>query len=163
MSSSSSWITEDFEESPVLRKRKPRDDGDMDITPMIDITFLLLIFFLVCSTPDQQGSVDLPPARHGKGVGEQDSVIVTISDEGINSAPVYLADGKIESERLPDDPDEQRLALQAAVDRGRREEGKENVLIKADRNVAHRDVARVIKAVSQVEGTKIHLAVLEED
>ena len=40
---------------------------------------------------------------------------------------------------------------------------KDNVLIKADRNVAHRDVARVIKAVSRVEGAKIFLAVLEAD
>jgi len=135
----------------------------MDITPMIDITFLLLIFFLVCSTPDQQSAIELPSARHGKGVGEKDSVIITLSDEGIDSAPVYLADGKIPSARLDDDPDQQRELIRLAIEEGRREEGKENVLIKADRNVASRDVARVIKAVSAVEGTKIHLAVLEAD
>jgi len=111
MSVTNSWITDDFEESTLLLKRKRRDDVDMDITPMIDITFLLLIFFLVCSTPDQQGSVDLPPARYGMGVGEQDSVIITISDEGIDTAPIYLADGKIESERLPDDHEMQRLRI----------------------------------------------------
>ncbi|NOY29147.1 MAG: biopolymer transporter ExbD [Planctomycetes bacterium] len=149
--------------APLMRKRTLREDVEMDITPMIDITFLLLIFFLVCSTPDQQSAIELPSARHGKGVGERDSIIITLSDEGVDSAPVYLADGKVESERLPEDLDQQKEMIRLAVEEGRREEGKEDVLIKADRNVASREVSRVIKAVSAVEGTKIHLAVLESD
>ena len=51
----------------------------------------------------------------------------------------------------------------AVVLRGKEDENKENVLIKADRNVAHREIARVIKAVSRVEGTKIFLGVMESD
>jgi len=149
--------------APTVRKRTLREDVEMDITPMIDITFLLLIFFLVCSTPDQQSAIELPSARHGKGVGERDSIIITLSDEGVDSAPVYLADGKVESERLPEDLDQQKEMIRLAIEEGRREEGKEDVLIKADRNVASREVSRVIKAVSAVEGTKIHLAVLESD
>ncbi len=156
-------ISDSSSTAPLVRKRTLREDVEMDITPMIDITFLLLIFFLVCSTPDQQSAIELPSARHGKGVGEKDSVIITLSDEGVDSAPVYLADGKVESGRLPEDPDQQKEMIRLAVEEGRREEGKEDVLIKADRNVASRDVAQVIKAVSAVEGTKIHLAVLESD
>jgi len=150
---------EDF----LLHGRVKTVDPEMDITPMIDITFLLLIFFLVCSTPDQQAAIELPKAKHGKGIGERDSVIITLSNEGIDSAPVYLADGKIESERLTEDLEQQEAAIREAVRKGRIEENKENVLIKADRNVAHREVARVIKAVSQVEGAKIFLATLEAD
>ena len=95
--------------------------------------------------------------------GNQLALDLHFVDEGLGTAPVYLSDGKFESARLPDDVEAQNLAIQAAVERGRREEAKENVIIKADRNVAHREVARVIKAVSQVEGAKIHLAVLESD
>ena len=51
----------------------------------------------------------------------------------------------------------------AALDAGLYEQNKDNVIIKADRNVAHREVARVIKAVSRVPGAKIFLAVLEAD
>ena len=40
-------------------------DAEMDFTPMIDMVFLLLIFFLVASKIDQATSVKLPPARHG--------------------------------------------------------------------------------------------------
>ncbi|MEM8947092.1 MAG: biopolymer transporter ExbD [Planctomycetota bacterium] len=154
---------QDFEfEAPLVRKKKNRgDDVEMDITPMIDITFLLLIFFIVCSTPDQKSSFELAEARHGKGVSERNSIFITISAESADPAPVYLADG-VGGETLTSDPDEQKEIIREAVEKGR-SESKENVLIKADRNVAHRDVARVIKAVSQVEGAKIHLAVLESD
>lgn len=150
--------------SGVMPRRTSRvDDAEMDITPMIDITFLLLIFFLVCSTPDQITAIELPKAKYGKGVGERNSVIITVSDEGIDNAPIFLADGKIDSARLTDDPDEQSDLIVEAVEKGRREENKENVLIKADRNVAYREVARVVKAVSRVEGAKIYLAVMESN
>ncbi|QEG35588.1 ExbD/TolR family protein [Bythopirellula goksoeyrii] len=150
--------------SGVMPTRSSRvEDAEMDITPMIDITFLLLIFFLVCSTPDQKTAIELPKAKYGKGVGERNSVIITVSDEGIDNAPVYLGDGKIDSARLTDDPDEQGDLIVEAVEKGRQEENKENVVIKADRNVAYREVARVVKAVSRVEGAKIFLAVMESN
>lgn len=148
----------------VMPARSSRvEDAEMDITPMIDITFLLLIFFLVCSTPDQKTAIELPKAKYGKGVGERNSVIITVSDEGIDNAPVYLGDGKIDSARLTDDPDLQGDLIVEAVEKGRKEENKENVVIKADRNVAYREVARVVKAVSRVEGAKIFLAVMESN
>ncbi len=150
------------EDPPLAVRGRATEDFEMDITPMIDITFLLLIFFLVCSTADQETTIELAKARHGKGVGERNSVIITISDEGVESAPVYLADGMV-GEPLPTDVEQQRDMIVEAVELGRREQDKENVLIKADRNVAHREVSRVIKAVSRVEGAKIFLAVLESD
>ena len=85
------------------------------MTPMIDCVFLLLIFFTVTSRPDQATSVELPPARYGKGVSLQDSVIITVaSREGNRPAAVYLADGTIGSP-LPENPKE----MEAAVGRGR--------------------------------------------
>jgi biopolymer transport protein ExbD len=149
-------------ESPIALRGRATEDFEMDITPMIDITFLLLIFFLVCSTPAENTSVDLAKARHGTGVSERNSTIITISDEASNPAPVYLADGKI-GDPLTNDLDEQSDLIAKAVQAGREEHDKENVLIKADRNVAHREVSRVIKAVSRMEGAKIFLAVLESD
>jgi len=161
MTEATESIAESEPESPVICRRKRNDDIEIDITPMIDITFLLLIFFIVCSTPDQQASFELAEARYGKGVSERNSVFITISAESADPAPVYLADG-VGGKSLPNDFDEQKKLIREAVEKGRRDE-KENVLIKADRNVAHRDVSRVIKAVSGVEGAKIHLAVLESD
>jgi len=53
----------------TLKKRKQNpDDGELDITPMIDITFLLLAFFVVVSKMDPQQAVDLPRATFGVSV-----------------------------------------------------------------------------------------------
>jgi biopolymer transport protein ExbD len=144
---------------PFLRGRE-REDIEMDITPMIDMTFLLLIFFLVSSTPDQQTAIDLPPAEHGVGVSQLHSVIFTIAEGGVNVAPVFAADGRVPGTELPEEPEARRRRVQELVEQGFRED-KTNVVIKGDKNVAHRDVAELVKAASQVAGMQIHLAVLE--
>jgi biopolymer transport protein ExbD len=151
----------EFEPSPFARAPEVID-SEMDITPMIDCVFLLLIFFIVCSTMDQQSPIELAKARHGKGVSERDSIIISVGTGGVDSAPVYLADDTT-GEPVPGSLDQQKDAIRAAVEKEKLENGKKDVLIKADRNVAHRDVAQVIKAVSQVEGISLHLAVFEAD
>ena len=56
------------EDDEVCRfRRKKRDDDEMDITPMIDITFLLLIFFVVCSTMDPTKIGKIPEAAERSG------------------------------------------------------------------------------------------------
>jgi len=145
---------------PVLPRRPIADTADLDITPMIDITFLLLIFFLVASIPDMQTAVELPPARYGLGVNPRTSVIVTIAERGGKGAPlVYLADGKV-GVPLPDNPAEQEKAVEQAVEAGYAE-GNATVLVKAEKGVKHRDVSRISAAAARVEGIKLHLAVLE--
>lgn len=152
---------DEFDGAPTLRRPRTLNDAEMDITPMIDVTFLLLIFFMVTSTLDQQAQVDLAVARNGQGVVERDSVIITVGTGGMDSAPVFLSDNTAEN-RLPDDLELQDERIREAIRTAQREQQKRRVLIMADRNVAHRDVSRVIKSASQVEGVSIHLAVHEE-
>jgi biopolymer transport protein ExbD len=154
----------ELDDTPAVSLRRPSrmDEIDMDITPMIDMTFLLLIFFLVSSTPDQQTAIDLPPAQHGVGVAQLESVVFTVAEGGLNVAPVYAADGRIPGTELPDDPAARRDRVRELVEEGFRED-KTNVVIKGDKNVAHRDVAQLVKAASQVNGVKIHLAVLDTE
>ncbi len=147
---------------PVIAHRAIPDTGDLDITPMIDITFLLLIFFLVCSTTAIQSSVDLAPARHGKGVSSRTSIIVTVADAGDDSpAKIYLADGTSGSP-LAGTPDQQMQHIAAHVHQEYLN-GKSTVLVKAEKSVRHREVARVAEAVAaaEAEGIKLHLAVVE--
>jgi biopolymer transport protein ExbD len=145
------------------RRRRRRDfDAEMDITPMIDVTFLMLIFFLVASTPDKQAAVELPPARYGVGVSQTNALIITVGDRGGETAPVFLADGMLADAELSSDLEARRNEI---IDRVQQsvDAFKPQVLIKAARSVRHREVARVIRAVSQVEGVKIFLAVLDKD
>jgi biopolymer transport protein ExbD len=142
-------------------KRK-QDDVDLDITPMIDMVFLLLIFFLVSSTPDQKTAIELPEARHGVAVTQNDSVIITLGEGGVGIAPAFAADGRVVGTELPDEAQARTEQVRDLVEKGFRDD-KTKVVIKGDKNVSHRDVAQMIKAASQVAGVKIHLAVLDSE
>src|SRR3990172_1792771 len=94
----------DLDEEPLalLKKRSSTEEADIDITPMIDMVFLLLIFFLVASTPDRMSAIELPVASHGIGVSQVKATIFTVGDTGLNVAPVYAGDGKIAGTELSD-------------------------------------------------------------
>ncbi|MEN0109747.1 MAG: biopolymer transporter ExbD [Planctomycetota bacterium] len=143
------------------RRRKASDD-DVDITPMIDITFLLLIFFLVTSTPDQDTEVTLPEALYGDAVSQLEATIFTVDRTSGEVAPVYAADGKVPGTELPEASEPREAAIHEAVRAGL-DADKGNVVIKADRGVAFRHVSAVIASVSKVDGANLHLAVLDSD
>jgi biopolymer transport protein ExbD len=162
MAEETAW-DEPFEEEavgPVLPRRPVKDTAEMDITPMIDITFLLLIFFLVCSTTAVQSAVELPPARHGTGVSDRNAVILTIQDRGKSvPARVFVGDGT-GGDHLPDDEDLQADAIVEAVEQGL-SEGKTTVLVKAEKGVRHGEMWRVYTAAGRAEAGTLHVAVLE--
>lgn len=49
----------------ALGKKKKKEEADLDITPMIDVVFLLLIFFMVTSTMQGTPDKDIPPSISG--------------------------------------------------------------------------------------------------
>lgn len=55
-----------FDDGGGLKRKKKKEEADLDITPMIDVTFLLLIFFMVTSTMQGTPDKDIPPALSGK-------------------------------------------------------------------------------------------------
>ena len=62
-----------------LSKKRKRDDADLDITPMIDITFLLLAFFVMVSKMDPQLPIDMPQAQFGNSVPEKNCVVLVVA------------------------------------------------------------------------------------
>ena len=83
------------DEKPFVLPKQDLDDSEMDITPMIDITFLLLIFFLVASKMDESADVDLPPAHHGKAVVNQQAVNLIVKKAGADKIQVTTGHGKM--------------------------------------------------------------------
>ncbi len=150
------------DDAPVIPHRKMADDTEMDITPMIDCTFLLLIFFIVCSTQDKSNKLELAAAQHGAGVGVETSVIITLADGGQSGkAEIYLADGKVGAP-LAGDLEQQEKQVRDAVEEGLRTGGKQTVMIKAEKGVHYRDVSRICAACGSVEGVdQVYLAVME--
>lgn len=148
------------DEGGSVQFRPPlKSDDEVDMTPMIDCVFLLLIFFLVSSIPDTNTAVKLPPARHGAAADPNIAVFVTVADAGINP-DVYLADGKI-GDPLPKDPKAQEAAIEKAIRDGH-QNGKTNVIVKAEKSVKYKEILRISKASAKLEGMKLYLAIFEK-
>ena len=58
-------MAQEEEQFTLPKRKRNKDDGELDITAMIDVTFLLLAFFVVVSKMDPQAAVDLPRASYG--------------------------------------------------------------------------------------------------
>jgi biopolymer transport protein ExbD len=71
--------------SPVtFRSRRVQRDDDLDMTPMVDVTFLLLIFFMITAAFSLQKSLELPASDPS-----QPSTQATTLDE-IENDPQYV-------------------------------------------------------------------------
>jgi biopolymer transport protein ExbD len=136
----------------------------MDITPMIDVTFLLLIFFTVASKVDTGSKVELPPARHGTAVSGKNSVVITLTRGEGGLANIFRGDTTDPGFLLTShDAAVQELEIASFVRDSMRADGlKEHVLIRADRDVLHGDVARVLRALRQLDEVPTYVAVIEE-
>lgn len=136
-------------------KRTPRESAEMDITPMIDCTFLLLIFFVLTSTMENK-TLDLPKAKHGAAAVEQNCVIIVIGGGGASPAKVYLAGSADEGQLATGSAEDQEKAVaQYVIREARAHPEKKAVLIKAAAAVKHRDVARIAKAAATVEDVTV--------
>jgi len=146
------------EVEPIIRRRRVKQDAEMDITPMIDITFLLLIFFLVCSSIDKSSEVELPKARYGTAVPEKNATVITLDVEG-DETLVYL--GGLDGELLPSDRAAQEKRVEEAILEGLAA-GKDIVIIKGEAIAKHGKVSDVAGVVGLVDGVRLFLAVSEK-
>ncbi len=146
-------------EEEFLTPRAPDLDDEWDITPMIDIVFLLLIFFLVSSKMTAEQAVDLPKARHGGVVAGKESVIIVLRRGSGDVADVRRGDGTPFSLDLDQQNSEIADYVQQGIDAG-----KKHVIIRAEGSVRHGEVGRVSGAISESleEGAAINIAVMEQ-
>ncbi len=148
----------------LTKQRKQIVEEEMDITPMIDCTFLLLIFFLVASRIDTQVVLDLPPAKHASAVLVEHSVVLTVTKGSGDLAAVYQGDTPGPNTLIPGaTAADQDQAITSYVEKEiANSVNKKFVLIKAEGNVKHREVARVAKAASQTEFQQLYVGVMEQ-
>ncbi|NOX55869.1 MAG: biopolymer transporter ExbD [Planctomycetes bacterium] len=122
---------------------------------MIDVTFLLLIFFMVASTMQAQTELNVPAAKHGEGVpADACTEIIVLAPRSASETPRILLGDLKGPEGTVDD-------VRGFVEEGLRE-GKTEVVVKADRDVPSGFVQRVLKAISEVEGVQFSIGVQDE-
>jgi biopolymer transport protein ExbD len=117
-------------EMPSGRRNTLRihEEADSDMTPMIDVTFQLLIFFMIAATYTLQKTLDLPSNQADDGAAtvtmeelEKENIVVKIAGDGavvIQDKAVPLADvereiraavGRMKSAELVLDVDDRAL------------------------------------------------------
>ena len=65
-----------------MRRRKARRTADLDITPLIDVLFMLIIFFVLMAS-FVQGKLDVElPSGQGRSLNAERAIIVTVEKNG---------------------------------------------------------------------------------
>lgn len=133
-------------------KRKEQPTEDFAMTPMIDMVFLLLVFFMCVSSlaqSDRKLKLDLPDSTESK-VPEStaDRGTVSVDAEG----RVYLGAVPVELGRLTE-----AVRTELARRPGLR------VLVRAERSVAFRDIRKVLRACAEAGAGEVVYATFQAD
>jgi len=96
------------------------DDTEINLTPMLDVTFIMLIFFIVTSSFVKEAGIDVSkPAAVTAEVKERGNILVAITEQG-----------EIWVDKRPVDP----RAVRANIERLHAENPQGSVVIQADEN-----------------------------
>lgn len=121
-------------------RRQQREELSINLTPLIDVVFLLLIFFMVSTTftRETQLSIDLPEAQGEvkDSAGEQIEIL-------IDEAGTYRVNGQ-------GLVDTRMRTLQAAIYKISAGDTTMPMIITADAQAAHQDVVRAMDAAGQM-------------
>ena len=126
----------------MRRRAAAADEEDLDITPMIDVTFLLLIFFMVSSTMQGKPDMPLPQAVTEADVDMRQATVITLLAEDGN--PVILFGDDLSA------PQGMQESVAQYVSDGVAQQ-KTTVVIKADKDLPSGFVEDISRAAN-VEG-----------
>ncbi|GIX03118.1 MAG: biopolymer transporter ExbD [Planctomycetaceae bacterium] len=143
-------------DDPFLKKRRSMD-GEVDITPMIDCTFLLLIFFMVTSTMQGGKELDLPAAVNSLGVNTEGAAIITIYAPDAEQPPKIIVENFDTKQNTEVDLTGAKTFIAQAVANGR-----QKIVVKAEGDVPHRVVDEVARLVGEVEGAEFYVGVSDK-
>jgi len=124
------------------------DEPDINLTPLIDVVFLLLIFFMVSTTFEHQSriQIELPEASADTAISEDDTLEIIIDVQG----RYFIGEQQVINSELG--------TLKTAIGKalGKREDIP--VIVRADARTPHQAVITVLDATSQLGLTRISLA-----
>ena len=144
-------------EGALLPVKQSDDDAHFDITAMIDLVFMMNIYFMVTALTAALAEIALPEAEHCLPADSEGAVIVTVTANADGDPLVFLGDGEVGS---PLDRDRQSHDIPAAIEQALA--GRHNtVIIKAAHNVRHKAVAEVARLAAENQDINLHLGVRE--
>jgi biopolymer transport protein ExbD len=136
--------------------RPPRnEEPDVNLTPLIDVVFLLLIFFMVSTTFTKQSevTVNLPKATDQPVTVQEDMIEVSIDASG----QFFINEQRLVNIKLS--------TLMRALKETAGDNASPQLIIKADAQTPHQSTITVMDAARRLGFSKIGFATthLEED
>lgn len=135
-------------------QRPQMEEPTVELTPLIDVVFLLLIFFMVSTTftRESQLSIDLPEASTEPASGEtQQGVEISITESG---------EFAVNNQTLVNS---QPATLRAALRKIAGSDTRQPVLISADAKAPHQAVVTAMDIAGQLGFTRLRIATLVEE
>lgn len=125
-----------------------REEPDVNLTALIDVVFLLLIFFMVSTTfiRETQLKIDLPEASGELQEIEDDVIEITVDRRG---------DYAVNEQLLVNN--EMATLLRALREHMAERDPSARVIITADARAAHEDVVRAMDAAGRVGLSRISI------
>ena len=146
-------------------KRSTDGDDDVDMTPMVDVTFLLLIFFMVTAAFALQKSIEVPTPDTQEGASQSRSIQEFEQDDDFIVVRV-ASDDTIWVEESEAPSDQQLLLRLRELRSGRAlggSRGPNSLLVLAHGDAMHETVVRALDAGTAVGMDEIRLATVEDE
>ncbi len=149
----------------LQRRARSRAEAEMDMTPMVDVTFLLLIFFTVTAAFAVQKSLEVPPTAEDEAAQshsvedlEKDSIVVRVDGDNVYwiGCPAWP-----EEQRAPSMTD-MRFKVREARKGDDRGAGPAKMLVQANGDATHEHVVAALDAGSAVGMEDIRLMSYED-
>ena len=127
---------------------RPRTQPEVNLTSLIDVVLLLLIFFMVSTTFEHQSriQIELPEATASPVEIEEDSIEIIIDAQG----RYFIGEEQVVNTELK--------TLKSAISKAVGDRDTVPVTIRADANTPHQAVITALDATSQLGLTRISLA-----
>jgi len=138
-----------------LRPGHKEESVEVNLTPLIDVVFLLLIFFMVTTTFDRHArlKVSLPESSVKTTQQKEEPLVLSIDAKG----NYFLNDRQIVNQQL----DTLKQALQKVIGQTNQDYKDVALVLRADANTPHQSVVRAMDAASQLGMTRLSIATVE--
>jgi len=132
-------------------KPQVREEIDLNLTPLIDVVFLLLIFFMVSTTFEKTAKlkVDLPEASAQAVQQSENKIVIGIDAKG----RYYINDRQLVNT--------QTKTLKMALMKVSGDNKEMPIVLRADAKTPHQSVVRAMDAASQLGLTRLSISTVE--
>lgn len=140
-----------------LRPDHKEESVEVNLTALIDVVFLLLIFFMVTTTFDRHARLKVSlPESSTKATQQQDEPLVLSIDAQGN---YFLNERQIINQQL----ETLKQALRKTIGEKNQDYKDVALVLRADANTPHQSVVRAMDAASQLGMTRLSIATVEGD